>query len=154
VGCIAADHGCVTWASPDRVTYLQLAVLACDARQMLTRDVAECGKAFDRGELFEVRRDVRGPRDGRCGRQGSHDYGILVVHVPRCRSGLTRRGYPMRLADLMRPDGGTRWCEQHRRYECTRQRHHGRGDCHGSAIRGLDACRTWLRRCRIGIPAK
>jgi hypothetical protein len=58
----------------------------------------------------------------------------------------------MHLDDLMRPGGGARWCEQHRRLECTRQRHHGRGDCHGSAIRGLDACR--LHSGLTGVQAR
>jgi len=33
-----------------------------------------------------------------------------------------------------------RYCEEHHRYECTKRRKRG-GDCHGSALRGLDACR-------------
>ena len=37
--------------------------------------------------------------------------------------------------------GGARWCEQHERMECTKQRHKNRGVCHGGAVRGLDACR-------------
>jgi hypothetical protein len=52
----------------------------------------------------------------------------------------------------MRLDGGARWCEQHQRHECTRQRHHGRGDCHGSAVRGLDACR--LHSGLTGVQAR
>lgn len=36
---------------------------------------------------------------------------------------------------------GARWCEQHQRWECTRQRKAGRGICHQRAITGLDACR-------------
>jgi hypothetical protein len=37
---------------------------------------------------------------------------------------------------------GATWCEEHRRWECSKnsQRHAGR--CHASAIRGTDACRN------------
>lgn len=34
-----------------------------------------------------------------------------------------------------------RWCEEHGRLECTRQRSKGRGQCHGLAFVGLDVCR-------------
>jgi len=37
-----------------------------------------------------------------------------------------------------------RWCEEHKRYECTRQRKDGRGPCHGSAVTGSDRCRMHL----------
>ncbi len=37
--------------------------------------------------------------------------------------------------------GGARWCEQHGRGECVRNRSRGRGICHGTAIRGTDACK-------------
>lgn len=43
----------------------------------------------------------------------------------------------MRPVDPMQPG---RWCEEHARYDCTRQRKRG-GDCHGPAITGLDSCR-------------
>jgi hypothetical protein len=33
-----------------------------------------------------------------------------------------------------------RWCDQHKRWECTKQRSRGRGPCHASAISGCDAC--------------
>lgn len=33
-----------------------------------------------------------------------------------------------------------RWCEQHTRWECTKNRKRG-GHCHASALKGLDACR-------------
>lgn len=36
--------------------------------------------------------------------------------------------------------GGARWCENHTRLECTKNRSKGRGECHGSAVRGTDAC--------------
>jgi hypothetical protein len=41
----------------------------------------------------------------------------------------------------MRPG---RWCEQHQRYECTRQRKENRGHCHGAAVTGSDRCRMHL----------
>ena len=38
----------------------------------------------------------------------------------------------------VRPNpGDARWCEQHGRFECTKKA----GTCHGSAIRGTDACK-------------
>jgi hypothetical protein len=46
------------------------------------------------------------------------------------------------LASLVGPDadrGGARWCPDHRRWECTRQRSAG-GECHKLAVRGLDRC--------------
>lgn len=36
--------------------------------------------------------------------------------------------------------GGARWCEKHRRFECTRQRSRQRGDCHQAAVSGTDVC--------------
>jgi P27 family predicted phage terminase small subunit len=33
-----------------------------------------------------------------------------------------------------------RWCAEHERYECTRNRSRGRGACHGAAVLGLSAC--------------
>ena len=38
--------------------------------------------------------------------------------------------------------GGARHCPEHNRPECTKNRKHGRGPCHGSAVAGTDACRT------------
>lgn len=38
------------------------------------------------------------------------------------------------------PEHG-RWCEQHKRWECTSQRSRGRGECHGSAVADTDRCR-------------
>lgn len=38
--------------------------------------------------------------------------------------------------------GGARWCEEHDRFECTKQRSRGRGDCHGPAISGTDVCKN------------
>lgn len=39
-------------------------------------------------------------------------------------------------------DAGARWCDQHKRYECTKRSKRRPGDhCHASAIRGTDACR-------------
>ncbi|MFC0626148.1 hypothetical protein [Kribbella deserti] len=37
--------------------------------------------------------------------------------------------------------GGARWCEQHGRWECTKQRKAGRGECHSIALTGTDKCR-------------
>lgn len=37
--------------------------------------------------------------------------------------------------------GGARWCEEHRQFECRKPRSKGRGECHGVAITGTDACR-------------
>jgi len=47
---------------------------------------------------------------------------------------------PMRTDALMRRMG-SRWCEEHKRWECTRQRRNGAGTCHGVAITGTDRCR-------------
>jgi hypothetical protein len=46
-------------------------------------------------------------------------------------------GAPTRLPDPTRPG---RWCDQHSKQECAKQRKGG-GLCHGAAITGLDACR-------------
>lgn len=47
----------------------------------------------------------------------------------------------MKSRDLMN-DAGARWCDQHKRYECTKRSKRRPGDhCHASAIRGTDACR-------------
>ena len=40
--------------------------------------------------------------------------------------------------------GGARWCEEHQRWECTKQRRKGRGPCHNVAIRGTNACRMHI----------
>lgn len=45
---------------------------------------------------------------------------------------------PTRQPDPTR--GGAIWCEQHRQWECTKNRKRG-GVCHGAAITDLDACR-------------
>jgi hypothetical protein len=34
-----------------------------------------------------------------------------------------------------------RWCPDHGRLECTRERSRGRGQCHGPAVKSADACR-------------
>lgn len=39
------------------------------------------------------------------------------------------------------PERDGRWCEEHHRHECRRQRSRGRGECHGPAVNGLDVCR-------------
>jgi hypothetical protein len=38
--------------------------------------------------------------------------------------------------------GGARHCEEHNRAECTKNRRRGRGVCHGTVVRGTNACRT------------
>lgn len=43
--------------------------------------------------------------------------------------------------------GGARWCEQHSRWECVKQRKAGRGQCHGPAVK--DASGQPTERCRI-----
>lgn len=37
--------------------------------------------------------------------------------------------------------GHARYCEDHRRLECTKKRSRGRGPCHQAAVRGTNACR-------------
>lgn len=37
--------------------------------------------------------------------------------------------------------GGARWCEDHNRLECAKQRRKGRGQCHQLAVRGTAACK-------------
>lgn len=44
---------------------------------------------------------------------------------------------------MQSPERG-RWCEEHKRYECTRPRNRGRGICHGSAIADSGRCRMHL----------
>lgn len=41
---------------------------------------------------------------------------------------------------MPRDPGGARWCEEHGRFECTKNRKRG-GLCHGSRITGIDKCR-------------
>lgn len=36
--------------------------------------------------------------------------------------------------------GNARWCEDHNRLECTKNRNRGRGVCHKIAIKGINAC--------------
>lgn len=38
--------------------------------------------------------------------------------------------------------GAARYCEEHGRLECTKNRTKGRGECHQAAVRGTDACRN------------
>lgn len=37
--------------------------------------------------------------------------------------------------------GAARWCGDHNRLECVKQRSKGRGDCHGPSVRGLNTCK-------------
>jgi hypothetical protein len=48
--------------------------------------------------------------------------------------------HPMRPNDPMRRVGAT-WCDQHRRWECTKNAKGTATRCHGSAITGTDRCR-------------
>lgn len=36
--------------------------------------------------------------------------------------------------------GGARWCDEHGRFECTKQRSRQRGDCHQAAVSGTAVC--------------
>lgn len=47
---------------------------------------------------------------------------------------------PMPPVDPTRRDPG-RWCDQHRRFECSKRVKGGGSECHGSRIAGLDKCR-------------
>jgi len=42
--------------------------------------------------------------------------------------------------------GNARWCEEHRRLECVRNRSKQRGPCHAPSVRGADSCRTHAGR--------
>jgi len=42
---------------------------------------------------------------------------------------------------MSRP-GDARWCEEHQRWECTKQRTKQRGDCHNLAVAGTATCRN------------
>lgn len=37
--------------------------------------------------------------------------------------------------------GNARWCDEHRRLECTGNRAHGMGPCHAPAVRGINNCK-------------
>lgn len=47
-----------------------------------------------------------------------------------------------------------RWCERHGRRECVRPRSRGRGECHGPALKGGDACRMHLGKEAQGVIAE
>lgn len=49
---------------------------------------------------------------------------------------------PGGLLDETHNPGGARWCDEHRRLECTRNRTKGRGQCHQAAIRGTKVCQN------------
>jgi len=59
--------------------------------------------------------------------------------------GLTRPAAALPPADPPAPTRpehwGARWCDQHERWECTKQRSRGRGTCHGPSTDGTDMCR-------------
>lgn len=38
--------------------------------------------------------------------------------------------------------GNARWCAEHKRLECTKNRSKGRGPCHAAAIRGTNTCKN------------
>lgn len=44
----------------------------------------------------------------------------------------------------MQPSKRGRWCDEHNRYECTKPRNRGRGECHGPAVADSDRCRMHL----------
>jgi hypothetical protein len=50
--------------------------------------------------------------------------------------------------------GNARWCEEHKRLECTKNRSKGRGQCHGIAVKGLDGCTTHVGHSRAVARAK
>jgi hypothetical protein len=49
---------------------------------------------------------------------------------------------PGGLLDKNNNPGKARWCEDHGRLECTRNRTKGRGQCHQAAVRGTNACKN------------
>lgn len=51
------------------------------------------------------------------------------------------RSKPIRLRPESNP-GNAKWCREHERLECTKNRSRGRGPCHQAAVRGVDACYT------------
>jgi hypothetical protein len=54
---------------------------------------------------------------------------------------------PVRIGKDFNP-GGARWCDEHRRLECTKHRTRG-GQCHGQSMRGLNACKN---HCGLTVP--
>lgn len=56
-------------------------------------------------------------------------------------------GQPMRDGDPMRRSGAA-WCEEHDRWECSKDSKRSRSRCHGPAVRGLDRCRMHLGQSR------
>lgn len=50
--------------------------------------------------------------------------------------------------------GNAKWCPDHGRLECTKNRRRGQGPCHGPAIRGTDVCRTHAGRKTSVMKAK
>lgn len=42
----------------------------------------------------------------------------------------------------MNNPGKARWCDEHRRLECTKGRTKGRGTCHQAAVRGTNGCKN------------
>jgi hypothetical protein len=43
--------------------------------------------------------------------------------------------------NAMNNPGNAKWCEEHGRLECKKNRRRGQGPCHAPAIRGTDACK-------------
>lgn len=60
----------------------------------------------------------------------------LGLNRPPARAVDIRAGQPMRTRS---PEA--RWCDEHKRWECTGSRSRGRGLCHGIAMEGLTTCR-------------
>jgi hypothetical protein len=50
--------------------------------------------------------------------------------------------------------GGSRWCVEHSRRECTKQRSKGRGQCHGPAMKGMNACKNHVGMSKAAARAK
>lgn len=68
---------------------------------------------------------------------------VIAQFERRYRLGRAAGGEHLAAVIPMQPQPGMqpRWCEQHKRSECTRPRSRGRGTCHGPAVLGLDRCR-------------
>jgi hypothetical protein len=49
---------------------------------------------------------------------------------------------PGGLLDKDNNPGNARWCDDHSRLECTKNRSKGRGPCHQAAVRGTSACKN------------
>lgn len=84
---------------------------------------------------FPIRRSLLAPATDR--KEPAFGACPKIGDTPRC---VPRTMVTMASKDDPNP-GGARWCEEHQRWECTKQRRKGRGQCHGAAIPGTNACR-------------